>query len=182
MLHTLDGDGNWIAKAQVGWKMIPALLSFIGERNEILLNRNMGVGEYQHIYALSYFVLLDKDPGDGPGFVLAGDDEAEEEREAERGGLGAQQPARAPCRPHQEPCSYPVGDGESDAERHKESQGIPDTTMAFRFAQDPGESQQPVECSDKPLVDTEDERDRSARDARHRVRGAHEEAGEEGQV
>ena len=79
MLHTLDGDGNWIAKAQVGWKMIPALLSFIGERNEILLNRNMGVGEYQHIYALSYFVLLDKDPGDGPGFVLAGDDEAEED-------------------------------------------------------------------------------------------------------
>ncbi len=79
MLHTLDGDGNWIAKAQVGWKMIPALLSFIGERNEVLLNRNMGVGEYQQVYALSYFVLLDKDPGDGPGFVLAGDDEDEED-------------------------------------------------------------------------------------------------------
>jgi len=32
------------------------------------------VGEYQYIYALSYFVLLHKDPADGPSFVLAGDD------------------------------------------------------------------------------------------------------------
>lgn len=78
MLETLDGGANWIAKAQVGWKMIPAMLSFIGERNEILLKHDMGVGEYQHIYALSYFVLLDKDPGDGPGFVLAGDDNDDE--------------------------------------------------------------------------------------------------------
>ncbi len=78
MLHTLDGSGNWIAKAQAGLKLVPALLGFIGERNEILVSRDMGVGEYQYIYALSYFVLLAKDPADGPSFVLAGDDEAED--------------------------------------------------------------------------------------------------------
>lgn len=75
MLRTLDEDGNWIAKAQAGLKLVPALLSFISERNAILVQHDMGVGEYQHIYSLSYFVLLGKDPGDGPGFMLSGDDE-----------------------------------------------------------------------------------------------------------
>ncbi len=74
MLNILDEDGaNWVAKAQAGMKMVPALLGFINQRNEALLAQDMGVGEYQYIYALSYFVLLEKDPTDGPGFQLAGD-------------------------------------------------------------------------------------------------------------
>ncbi len=78
ILNVLDDDGgNWVAKAQAGMKMIPAMLGFVNQRNTILLANDMGVGEYQYIYALSYFVLLDKDPGDGPGFQMSGDDEEE---------------------------------------------------------------------------------------------------------
>ncbi len=77
MLNMLDGDGNWLGKAQAAMKLIPSLLGFIGERNAILVERNMGVGEYQYVYALSYFVLLEMDPSDGPSFVLSGDDEVE---------------------------------------------------------------------------------------------------------
>jgi hypothetical protein len=78
ILNSLDDSGlNWIAKAQAGMKLVPALLGFINQRNEALLNQGMGVGEYQYIYALSYFVLLAEDPADGPSFTLSGDDEAD---------------------------------------------------------------------------------------------------------
>ncbi len=79
MLTTLDGGGNFIAKAQAGLKLVPSMIGFIGDRNEILLNQGMGVGEYQYIYSLSYYVLLNKDPSDGPSFVLSGDDEVDED-------------------------------------------------------------------------------------------------------
>ncbi len=78
MLQTLDGDASWLAKAQAGFKLVPGILSYIGERNKVLLANDMGVGEYQHIYALSYFVLLVKDPSDGPGFVITGDNDESE--------------------------------------------------------------------------------------------------------
>jgi len=78
MLSVLDGDeANFIAKAQAGMKMVPALLGFINQRNQVLLEQGMGVGEYQYIYALSYFVLLNHDPADGPGFQLSGDNESD---------------------------------------------------------------------------------------------------------
>ena len=77
-LNILDSDGgNWMAKAQAGVKMVPALLGFINQRNQVLLEQDMGVGEYQYIYALSYFVLLENDPSDGPGFQLSGDDHSD---------------------------------------------------------------------------------------------------------
>ncbi len=79
MLSTLDGEGSWLAKAQAGVKLVPALLSYVGERNQVLLSHDMGVGEYQYIYALSYYVMLDKDPADGPGFILSGDDDPDDE-------------------------------------------------------------------------------------------------------
>lgn len=79
MLSVLDGGGNWIAKAKAGMKLIPAMIRFIDIRNETLLEHGMGVGEYQYIYALSYFVLLNKDPADGPGFVLAGDEDEDDD-------------------------------------------------------------------------------------------------------
>jgi hypothetical protein len=55
------------------------MMRFISIRNQTLLEQGMGVGEYQYIYALSYFVLLNKDPADGPGFVLSGDEDDEED-------------------------------------------------------------------------------------------------------
>ncbi len=66
-----DGrDANFIDKAKAGMGLVPALLGFIGVRNEVLLSHDMGVGEYQNIYVLSYFILLQKDLADGPSFTL----------------------------------------------------------------------------------------------------------------
>ncbi len=81
LFRTLDGTGDsgWIAKAKAGVKFIPSLLIFIEERNQIMLDHGMGVGEYQFIYALAYYGLLGKDPSDGPGFTVASDDEEDEE-------------------------------------------------------------------------------------------------------
>jgi hypothetical protein len=78
MLATLDAGGNWIAKAKAGLELVPALMGFIAERNRVLLDAGMGVGEYQYIYTLAYYGLLAKSPGDGPSFVLA-DDEHEDD-------------------------------------------------------------------------------------------------------
>ncbi len=77
LFQTLDGTGDsgWVAKAKAGMKFIPSLLIFIEERNQIMLDHGMGVGEYQYIYSLAYYGLLGKDPSDGPGFTVASDEE-----------------------------------------------------------------------------------------------------------
>ena len=77
LFHTLDdGDGAGVVdKIKAGLKFIPSLFIFIEERNNILLDHGMGVGEYQYIYSLAYYGLLDKDPSDGPGFTVVSDDE-----------------------------------------------------------------------------------------------------------
>ncbi len=81
LFRTLDGTGDsgWVAKAKAGMKFIPSLLIFIEERNQIMLDRGMGVGEYQYIYSLAYYGLLGKDPTDGPGFTVASNDDDNEE-------------------------------------------------------------------------------------------------------
>ena len=77
LFRTLDGenDAGVIDKVKAGMKFIPSLLIFIEERNNIMLNHGMGVGEYQYIYSLAYYGLLGKDPSDGPGFNVISDDE-----------------------------------------------------------------------------------------------------------
>ncbi len=83
LLRTLDGqevDGRkpgGLAKAKAGFRLIPDLMDFIGQRSRTLLEGGMGLGEYLYIYSLSYPVLLEKDLQAGPGFTLAseGDDE-----------------------------------------------------------------------------------------------------------
>ena len=81
LFRTLDGtdESGWIDKAKAGMKFLPSLLIFIEERNQIMLDRGMGVGEYQYIYALAYYGLLGKDPSDGPGFTVTSDDEDHED-------------------------------------------------------------------------------------------------------
>jgi len=76
---TLDGEGDAgvIDKIKAGMKFIPSLFIFIEERNNIMLNQGMGVGEYQYIYSLAYYGFLGKDPSDGPGFTVVSDDEHE---------------------------------------------------------------------------------------------------------
>ncbi len=77
LFATLDGtnEAGWVDKAKAGMKFIPSLLVFVEERNQVMLDHGMGVGEYQYIYALAYYGLLEKDPSDGPGFTVASDDE-----------------------------------------------------------------------------------------------------------
>jgi len=72
-----EGKGNFIAKAKAGMGLIPSLIGFIGLRNEALLENGMGVGEYQNIYVLSYYILLEKDLSDGPSFTLADSDDGD---------------------------------------------------------------------------------------------------------
>jgi hypothetical protein len=81
ILRTLDGqdvDGktpNFIDKAKAGIQLIPSMMTFIDQRNQALLNQGMGLGEYLYIYTLSYYVLLDRDLADGPGFNVSGEEE-----------------------------------------------------------------------------------------------------------
>jgi hypothetical protein len=81
LFRTLDGqnDAGVIAKVKAGMKFIPSLLIFIEERNNIMLTKGMGVGEYQYIYSLAYYGLLGKDPSDGPGFSVVTDDDQHDE-------------------------------------------------------------------------------------------------------
>jgi hypothetical protein len=74
-LAVLDGSkGSSVpAKIAAGVDFVPRLLGFIEERDRALLQVDMGPGEYMYIYSVAYFGLLGKDPGDGPGFHLAGD-------------------------------------------------------------------------------------------------------------
>lgn len=75
ILFQLDSDGHWLAKAQAGMKMVPAMIRLVGAGRSVLLEHDMSVGEYEYIYALSYYTLLHKDPGDGPNFNLMSDQE-----------------------------------------------------------------------------------------------------------
>ncbi len=77
LFTTLDGESGAgvIAKVKAGIKFVPSLLIFIEERNNIMLDQGMGVGEYQYIYALAYYDLLGRDPSDGPGFTVVSNDE-----------------------------------------------------------------------------------------------------------
>jgi hypothetical protein len=81
LFRTLDGESGAgvIDKIKAGMKFIPSLFIFIEERNNIMLNHGMGVGEYQYIYSLAYYGLLGKDPSDGPGFTVVSDDDEHEE-------------------------------------------------------------------------------------------------------
>ncbi len=82
ILNTLDeekeeGGASVLAKIKAGMTMVPAILAYINDRNEVLLSQGMGDGEYTYIYTLSYFSYLDKDLTDGPSFQMSGDDDGE---------------------------------------------------------------------------------------------------------
>ncbi len=79
ILNTLDedseqGGGGVMAKIKAGLSLVPAILSFLNDRNQTLLDHGMGDGEYTYIYSLAYFAYLDKDLTDGPSFQMSGDD------------------------------------------------------------------------------------------------------------
>lgn len=70
---TLDGEGGGVtAKVSAGVSLVPHVLSLIEARDRALLEAGMGPGEYRFLYAVAYFGLLGKDPADGPGFLVSG--------------------------------------------------------------------------------------------------------------
>ncbi len=66
------GRGLRTVKAAIG--LIPGIGDFYTQRSQALLEVEMGLGEYMYIYILSYYSMLEKPPGDGPGFQLVQND------------------------------------------------------------------------------------------------------------
>ena len=65
-----EGGRGVLNKIRAGMSLLPGMFDFIDERNRVLLDRGMGVGEYTYIYSLAYYAWLGKDPGDGPDFAV----------------------------------------------------------------------------------------------------------------
>ncbi len=66
--------GQVFRAIKVAFGLIPGIGDFYTQRSQALLEVEMGLGEYMYIYILSYFSMLEKPPGDGPGFHLVQDD------------------------------------------------------------------------------------------------------------
>jgi hypothetical protein len=72
--HTDESEGPGpIRKLAAGVGLLHRLAGFLNQRNEVLLEMDMGLGEYYYIYSLAYYSLLDRSPGDGPSFELVGE-------------------------------------------------------------------------------------------------------------
>lgn len=76
MLDDKNEDQNPVGKLtkiKAGLKLVPAVINFLGQRNQQLLDAGMGDGEYTYIYTLAFFDYLGKDVADGPGFQMSND-------------------------------------------------------------------------------------------------------------
>jgi hypothetical protein len=62
-----------IGKTRAGVWLMHQLADFLRQRNEALLESEIGLGEYYYIYTLAYYGWLENSPGDGPSFKLVGD-------------------------------------------------------------------------------------------------------------
>jgi hypothetical protein len=72
------GVGVW--KIEGTTSLIPQVIAFVKTKGEILMETGMGPGEYLYIYALAYYVSLEKSPADGPAFPIVSDDADEQGR------------------------------------------------------------------------------------------------------
>jgi hypothetical protein len=73
-----DGGGEGsvrkvLSAVRRGVGTIPKLAKFHQTRADALLERGMGLGEYEYIYVLAFYSWLGKSPGDGPKFLRMGD-------------------------------------------------------------------------------------------------------------
>jgi len=68
---------NVFQMLKLGFGLIPQIAEFLKDRNQALLDAEMGMGEYYYIYAIAYFSWLGKPPEDGPDFEIMGPDEEE---------------------------------------------------------------------------------------------------------
>jgi hypothetical protein len=75
-LATLSADperGGAFRKLWAATRVLHQLAGFHQQRNEALIEAEMGLGEYYYIYTLAYYSWLGKSPADGPSFQLVGD-------------------------------------------------------------------------------------------------------------
>ncbi len=71
---TLVSSGEGMVRKLRGTAgLVRHLASFHRERNEALMEAEMGLGEYYYLYALTYYAWLDKSPADGPSFEIVGE-------------------------------------------------------------------------------------------------------------
>ncbi len=63
-------SGQVFRAVRAAFGLIPGIGDFYAQRSQALLDVKMGLGEYMYIYILSYYSMLKKPPGDGPGFQL----------------------------------------------------------------------------------------------------------------
>ena len=56
-----------------GGRLLHQLAAFVDQRNEALLEAEMGLGEYYYLYTLTYYSWLGKPLDDGPSFKLVGE-------------------------------------------------------------------------------------------------------------
>jgi hypothetical protein len=62
-----------IGKTRAGVWLMHQLADFLRQRNEALMESEIGLGEYYYIYTLAYYGWLEKSPVDGPSFKLVGE-------------------------------------------------------------------------------------------------------------
>ncbi len=61
---------NVIKMIRLGFGLVPQISELLKSRNQALLDKGMGMGEYYFIYAISYYSWLKKSPEDGPDVQL----------------------------------------------------------------------------------------------------------------
>lgn len=79
-LDLLGGDvsddppvGAPVRKVMAGVGLLGDVADFLRQRNQALLDSEIGLGEYYYIYTLAYYSWLGKSPDDGPSFRLVGE-------------------------------------------------------------------------------------------------------------
>jgi hypothetical protein len=69
---------NILKMVRLGVGVIPQIAELLKNRNQALLDKGMGIGEYYYIYVIAYYSWLKKSPEDGPDVQLV---EYEERRD-----------------------------------------------------------------------------------------------------
>lgn len=60
-------------KIRTGLGIIPLMAEFIKSRNQALLEKGMGIGEYYYVYVVAFYSWLGKSAADGPPFKITGE-------------------------------------------------------------------------------------------------------------
>lgn len=68
-----------IGLVNTGISMVPEMIKYYSNRNTLLLDYGMSLGEYYFFYFMSYYSFLKQSPGDGPPIRIFEDDHSKNE-------------------------------------------------------------------------------------------------------